>query len=239
MSDGFLSYSEVDSGHLVLLVDERFSSRFLSRVSEDEGVFAITASSLRQWLLTLKIPLNPRPKRTSERNIPQEKTSTPRSATIRSAIRTNIDQIIVSTEAIAWTIDEKLKQLRDYKPNSLGATAARNVEISEYEGLKAKIVALQAEVAKLQAKKTTVAKAEKAARTFGDTVHDWWQNDHARILGNVADGAVSSGKIGVLLSVVGLCQLMNIHSEVLYAAAGAILGGRDVASAITKAWRHK
>ncbi|TAJ87620.1 hypothetical protein [Reyranella sp.] len=239
MNDGFLSYSEVDGGRLVLLVDERFSSRFLSRVGENEGVFAITTPSLRQWLLTLKIPLSPRPKRTSEQQTPREATSTTRSLTIRRAIRTNTDQIIVSTEAIARTVDEKLKQLRDYKPNSPEATATRNVEISEYEALKAKVVALQAEVAKFRVKKTTVAKAEKAARTFGDTVHDWWQKDHARVLGNAADGIISSGKVGVLLSAVGLCQLMNIHSEVLYAAAGAILGGRDVASAITKAWRHK
>ena len=166
---------------------------------------------LPEWLERYKP--RPRPKRKS------------RSARIASTVKANREQILITTEALALQIDDKVAKLKTQKPNHPDAIAALESEISDYEALKAQVEHLKKAVAKLTPSAKSKEQAAKAAMSFGDGVQGWWNKQHANIL-------EKSAEMGVVLSAVGVCHLLGVNPTMAMAAATALVGGKSVAKAL-------
>lgn len=96
-----------------------------------------------------------------------------RSGTI-TLIRTNKAAIILSADALVSLIDQKLASLRESRSNE---------DIAGYEDLKLQVQALRGLTLRVidgdEAREEVV---ERAANTFGDFAHRWWEKHGERPL---------------------------------------------------------
>jgi hypothetical protein len=196
-----------------LVVNHFFPPQLREKFDGYRGVEPVEYQQLPVVLERYKSQPTPKPPRIS------------RTTRVASTVVQNKSEIAVLAEALAIQIDSKIAKLKDQKPNSPNAIAARDNEISDYEALKAQVTALQRAVAKLTKSVETKEQAAKAAMSFGDGVKSWWGKQHANIL-------EKSAEMGVILSAVGLCSLVGVSPNTAMYAATALVGGKSVAAAL-------
>jgi len=196
-----------------LVVNHSFPSRLHDLLRGRAGIELVEYKRLPQWLERYKVsPKRKRPART---------------ARIATNVKANRDQILITAEALALQIDDKITELKDQKPNSPDAIDARDSEISDYQALKTQVEDLKKAVAKLTASAKSKEHAAKAAISFVDGVQDWWNKRHADFLDKSAGW-------GLVLSAVGVCSLIGAHPMVT-ATVAAVVGGRSAAKALKDA----
>jgi hypothetical protein len=194
-----------------LVVNHSFPSRLHDLLRGRDGIELVEYKRLPQWLERYKVP--PKRKRPA------------RTARIATTVKANRDQILITAEALALQIDDKITELKDQKPNSPDAIDARDSEISDYQALKTQVEDLKKAVAKLTASAKSKEQAAKAAISFGAGVQGWWKKRHTNIL-------EKSAEMGVVLSAVGVCSLLGVSPNMAMVAATALVGGRSVARAL-------
>jgi len=194
----------------LLVVNPTFPTRIRDLLDAYDGIEMVPYGQLPIWLERYKLP--PKPKRPS------------RSTRIVSTVRANRDQIIITTEALALQIDDKIAKLKDENPNSPEAISARDSAISDYEALKAQVEDLKKAVAKLNASAKSKEQAAKAATSFGDGFQDWWNKQHVNFLDKAAGW-------GLVLSAVGVCSLIGV-GPLVTATVAAVVGRKSVSKAL-------
>lgn len=178
------------------------SEDYRKRMTKSFGVDVIELSEIGQYLrewqeIFADIDDEPKPK------------AKPR-ATPSARIKVNSDAIIMLAKSLALQIDAKLESLRQAKPNSDEAMAARDTAIVEYEALRARVGELETAVAKLKWRNPKTAPAVKAGTAFGKTVSKWWDKSGSKHLDNAAS-------MGIVMSSAGVLALMGV--DVGWAAA--------------------
>lgn len=154
---------------------------------------------------------------------------------IVDAVETNFDQIVVSSRSLELILKERIKGLRDERPNSSEATDERDASIEHYKKLQVDLISMRKAVVNFKRQRAKEAEVVKAVKTFRDGVRAWWMKNHQSICTKGFD-------IGLFLSCVTLCSIAGAGGAVAVVISGALVGGKPVADVLKgmgkKLWRR-
>jgi hypothetical protein len=97
---------------------------------------------------------------------------------IGKAVLANSNEISVTISSVLALVDEKIKTLRDERPNSEDAIAKRDASVNEYVRLRDEVTRLAATVEAYTQRKAPEKEVVKSFKTFGDGVQSWWNKGH-------------------------------------------------------------
>jgi hypothetical protein len=140
---------------------------------------------------------------------------------IGKAVEADEKSIQLAVAALILQIDDKLEGLRNERPNSAEAIAARDVRISEYDRMREELESIRQAVTQFAKGKVKEAEVVKSVTTFKDGVRKWWDKGYERILNTTFEGSLFVGAAGVL-------HLLKADSGFALAVAGTIIGGETV-----------
>ena len=144
---------------------------------------------------------------------------------IGKAIEVNEKEIKLAIAGLVLQIDDKLSAIKQERPNSEEAIAARKLRISDYERIRAELEHIREIIAQFRTGEAPETKVVKSVTTFGDGIRKWWQRGHESICNRTYDA-------GLFLSSVSVLSLMNADMKVGMIITGALVGGKSIASAI-------
>ena len=149
-------------------------------------------------------------------------------ASIVAAARQNRETIDLATAAFSLLVDEKLRSLRETRPNSLEARADLERAILYYEGLKQTVDALREAASRPLAAESEKDAVVQSTTTFADTLRNWWTQRHVEFF-----------DMGLFLGGVGICAALGASGLLVAGICGVIVGGNRVAEVIKAIARGK
>jgi uncharacterized small protein (DUF1192 family) len=143
------------------------------------------------------------------------------------AVSTNKQSLVLMAASVVTMIDEKIEQLKGQKPNDPDRVQEHENSLSDYEALKARVLALQAAVENFKATPAKTKEIKKAAGAFRAGVEDWWKQSHNTIL---------STSFGMTVFVLGtaICTQLGVPPAHGAYLSAALAGGSSVAGALKK-----
>jgi hypothetical protein len=112
---------------------------------------------------------------------------------IGKAVEANGDQILIAVAALMLQMDEKIKVLRDFIPNSPEAIAKRDGEISDFERIKGQLGTIREMVVQFRKNEVSEAKTVQAVKTFSEGVRLWWNKQLDKLEHTLKKIATTSG----------------------------------------------
>jgi hypothetical protein len=123
------------------------------------------------------------------------------------------------------SIEEKIKSLREDRPNDPEKISQRGQTIADLEDLKCRVEAFLSATSQFAAKKAKEASVVETTTSFAAGIQDWWAKDHVQICRQSA--LMTLFGIGV-----ATCSLAGAGGAWAVGISGALVGGKPVVDAI-------
>jgi len=147
------------------------------------------------------------------------------STAIGKAVLKNRVEIDVAAASLLLLIDERLKSLREQRPNSSEAQAARDAAIADCEDLKRRVELFLGAASQFAAKKAKETSVVETTNSLAAGIGDWWSKRHVQI----CDRAFEMGLFGFGVTI---CLLAGAGGALAVGIPGAMVGGKPVVEVI-------